>query len=197
MTGPHEDYDAIVIGGGHAGIEASLALARLGFSTLLVTQSLDCIGRMSCNPASGDREGQPRAGDRCPGRPDGEAHRCHDDPVPDAEREPRPRGAGPAGQADKQAYASLASAPLEPQHGLALFQDTVTDLIVDSSGTRVGGVVTERGRASARRLSFSLQARLWRESSSSATGALPGEGSASLRPWAWHEPAKEGFHVGG
>ena len=47
------DYDAIVIGGGHAGIEACLALARLGFSTILVTQSLDAIGRMSCNPAIG------------------------------------------------------------------------------------------------------------------------------------------------
>ena len=47
------DFEAIVIGGGHAGIEAGLALARLGFPTLLVTQSLDCIGRMSCNPAVG------------------------------------------------------------------------------------------------------------------------------------------------
>ncbi|HOV64953.1 MAG TPA: FAD-dependent oxidoreductase, partial [Spirochaetia bacterium] len=47
------DVDAIVIGGGHAGIEAGLALARLSFQTLLITQSLDCIGRMSCNPAIG------------------------------------------------------------------------------------------------------------------------------------------------
>ncbi|MCF7934042.1 MAG: FAD-dependent oxidoreductase, partial [Spirochaetia bacterium] len=47
------DVDAIVIGGGHAGIEAALALARLQFSTLLITQSLDAIGRLSCNPAIG------------------------------------------------------------------------------------------------------------------------------------------------
>ena len=47
------DFAAIVIGGGHAGIEAASALARLGFSTLLITQNLDCIGRMSCNPAIG------------------------------------------------------------------------------------------------------------------------------------------------
>ena len=40
------DYEAIVIGGGHAGIEASLALARLGHRTLLVTQNPDAIGRM-------------------------------------------------------------------------------------------------------------------------------------------------------
>ena len=47
------DFDAIVIGGGHAGIEASLALSRMNFQTLMVTQSLDTIGRMSCNPAVG------------------------------------------------------------------------------------------------------------------------------------------------
>ncbi|MCI7606765.1 MAG: FAD-dependent oxidoreductase, partial [Spirochaetales bacterium] len=47
------DYDAIVIGGGHAGIEAALALSREGFDTLMITQSLDAIGRMSCNPAIG------------------------------------------------------------------------------------------------------------------------------------------------
>ena len=47
------DYDAIVIGGGHAGIEAALALSREGYDTLMITQSLDAIGRMSCNPAIG------------------------------------------------------------------------------------------------------------------------------------------------
>ena len=47
------DYEAIVIGGGHAGIEAALALSREGFDTLMITQSLDAIGRMSCNPAIG------------------------------------------------------------------------------------------------------------------------------------------------
>jgi tRNA uridine 5-carboxymethylaminomethyl modification enzyme len=46
-------YDIIVIGGGHAGIEASLAAARMGLSTLLLTGSRNAIGRMSCNPAIG------------------------------------------------------------------------------------------------------------------------------------------------
>lgn len=47
------DYDAIVIGGGHAGIEAALSLARLNKKTLLITQKISAIGRMSCNPSIG------------------------------------------------------------------------------------------------------------------------------------------------
>src|SRR5207253_11293521 len=46
-------YDVIVIGAGHAGIEAGLAAARLGCRTLILTQNLDTIGQMSCNPAIG------------------------------------------------------------------------------------------------------------------------------------------------
>ena len=47
------DYDVIVVGGGHAGIEASLACARIGHPTLLITQKIEQIGYMSCNPAVG------------------------------------------------------------------------------------------------------------------------------------------------
>ena len=46
-------YDVIVVGAGHAGVEAALAAARMGCSALLVTQNLDTIGLMSCNPAVG------------------------------------------------------------------------------------------------------------------------------------------------
>src|SRR5262245_40503859 len=47
------NYDVIVVGSGHAGIEAALAAARLGCRTLMLTQNLDTIGQMSCNPAIG------------------------------------------------------------------------------------------------------------------------------------------------
>src|SRR5512140_2994523 len=53
IKAPKNSYDVIVVGGGHAGIEASLAASRMGCSTLLVVLKTNAIGRMSCNPAIG------------------------------------------------------------------------------------------------------------------------------------------------
>src|SRR3990172_532659 len=53
MTQIRPTYDAVVVGGGHAGIEAAMAAARMGCSVLMITMKKEAIGRMSCNPAIG------------------------------------------------------------------------------------------------------------------------------------------------
>src|SRR5216110_555226 len=53
MFKPPTEYDVVVVGSGHAGIEAALAAARLGCQTAMLTQNADTIGQMSCNPAIG------------------------------------------------------------------------------------------------------------------------------------------------
>ena len=141
------DFDAIVVGGGHAGIEAGLALARIGRSTLLITQSLDSIGRLSCNPSIGglSKGNIVREIDAL----GGEMGHLIDKTMIQFRILNRRRGPAvqaPRAQADKFAYNLLAKKSLEEQKNLHLFQDTVTDLITDSGDTEVTGVVTERGR---------------------------------------------------
>lgn len=138
------DYDAIVIGGGHAGIEASLAVSRMGFRTLLITQSLDAIGRLSCNPAIGGlakgnlvREVDALGGEM--------AHLIDSSMI---QFRILNRRRGPAvqayrAQADKFSYSRLAKETLEKERNLELFMDTVVDIIVRDG--KIIGVVTERG----------------------------------------------------
>jgi tRNA uridine 5-carboxymethylaminomethyl modification enzyme len=145
------DVDAVVIGAGHAGIEAALALARLGFSTILVTQNLDTIGLMSCNPAIGGiaKGNLVREIDAL----GGQMARLIDASMIQFRMLNASRGPAvqaPRAQADKALYAALARRTLEAQPGLSLFQDTVVDLLVDSKG-RARGVVTERGNRIAAR----------------------------------------------
>jgi tRNA uridine 5-carboxymethylaminomethyl modification enzyme len=147
------DADAVVIGGGHAGIEASLALARMGFSTVLVTQSLDSIGRMSCNPAIGGlaKGNLVREIDAL----GGEMAKLIDSTMIQFRMLNRSKGPAvqaPRAQADKLAYATLAKATVERQAGLHLVQDTVVDLLTDASRARVEGVLTERGNRIASRV---------------------------------------------
>lgn len=141
------DFEAIVIGGGHAGIEAALALARLGTRTLLVTQNPDTIGRMSCNPAIGGlaKGNLVREIDALGGQmgilADAAAIQ-----VRMLNRSRGPAVQAPRAQADKALYAALARKALENQPNLSIFMDTVVDLMTDRSGKKIEGVVTERGR---------------------------------------------------
>ncbi len=141
------DADVIVIGGGHAGIEAAVALSSLDYSTLLITQNLDAVGRLSCNPAVGglSKGNIVREIDAL----GGVMARFIDQTMIQYRVLNRRRGPAvqaPRAQADKFSYHRLAKETLEGAKHLHLFQDTVTALQTDSSGRRVTGVVTERGR---------------------------------------------------
>ena len=140
------DYDVIVVGGGHAGIEAALAISRIGFSTLLITQSLDTIGRLSCNPAIGglSKGNLVREVDALGGEM---AHLIDKSMIQYRilNRRRGPAVQAPRAQADKFTYSRLAKETLESQHNLQLFMDTVTDIILDEQRHSFMGVVTERG----------------------------------------------------
>jgi tRNA uridine 5-carboxymethylaminomethyl modification enzyme len=144
------DYDSIVVGGGHAGIEASLALARLGFSVLLITQNPDRIGALSCNPAVGglSKGNLVREVDAL----GGEMGKLTDAGMIQYRVLNRSRGAAvqaPRAQTDKQIYQARARSALEGQKGLSIFMDTVTDLIIagENGRCRVEGVITGRGHS--------------------------------------------------
>ncbi|MFA5938208.1 MAG: tRNA uridine-5-carboxymethylaminomethyl(34) synthesis enzyme MnmG [Sinimarinibacterium sp.] len=137
-------FDVIVVGGGHAGTEAALAAARVGCATLLVTQSIETLGQMSCNPAIGgigkghlvkeiDALGglMARAADRA-----GIQFR-----ILNASKGPAVRAT--RAQADRMLYKWVVRETLENQPNLTLFQQEVEDLIVE--GTQVHGVVTRLG----------------------------------------------------
>ena len=140
------DYDCIVIGGGHAGIEASLAVSRLGFNCLLVTQNPDSIGAMSCNPAVGglSKGNLVREVDAL----GGEMAHLIDKTMIQYRVLNRSRGPAvqsPRAQADKKAYQAAARKAVEGQKGLEIFMDSVVDLITGLITSKTGGVASVQG----------------------------------------------------
>lgn len=138
------DYDVIVVGGGHAGIEACLAASRIGFSTLLITQNLDSIGRLSCNPAIGglSKGNIVREIDAI----GGQMGLLIDQTLIQYRTLNKRRGPAvqaPRAQADKFSYNRLAKETLEHQKGLSIFMDTVVDILIEND--KCVGVKTQRG----------------------------------------------------
>jgi tRNA uridine 5-carboxymethylaminomethyl modification enzyme len=140
----HGGYDVIVIGGGHAGTEAALAAARMGAQTLLLTQSIEALGQMSCNPAIGGigKSHLVREIDAL----DGAMARAADEAgihlrTLNASKGPAVRAT--RAQADRTLYRRSIRRIVESQRNLKLFQQTVVDLVIEDG--RVTGVVTQMG----------------------------------------------------
>ncbi|HTP40731.1 MAG TPA: tRNA uridine-5-carboxymethylaminomethyl(34) synthesis enzyme MnmG [Steroidobacteraceae bacterium] len=137
-------FDVIVIGGGHAGTEAALAAARMGARTLLLTQSIENLGAMSCNPAIGGigkghlvREIDALGGAMARAA-DASAIQVR---TLNASKGPAVRAT--RAQADRQLYRQAVRALVENQPSLSLFQQEAADLVLE--GARVRGVVTRSG----------------------------------------------------
>ncbi|BEE15684.1 tRNA uridine 5-carboxymethylaminomethyl modification enzyme MnmG [Aeromonas veronii] len=140
----HEQFDVIVVGGGHAGTEAATAAARMGMNTLLLTHNIDTLGHMSCNPAIGGigkghlvREVDALGGIMARAIDlGGIQFRTLNSSKGPAVRATR-------AQADRLLYKAVVRQMLENYPNLKIFQQACDDLIMD--GDRVAGVVTQSG----------------------------------------------------
>jgi tRNA uridine 5-carboxymethylaminomethyl modification enzyme len=143
--------DVVVVGGGHAGIEAALAASRMGCRVLLITMKKEAIGRMSCNPAIGGtakghlvREIDALGGEM------GKIADATGIQFRLLNRSKGPAVWSPRCQNDREWYSREARRRLEPQNGLSILEDSIVSVQTEPSGAtkkpRVTGVVTSAGK---------------------------------------------------
>jgi len=138
------NFDVIVIGGGHAGTEAALAAARLGVRTLLLTHNIETLGQMSCNPSIGGI-GKGHLVKEIDAL-DGIMAKAADHAgiqwrILNASKGPAVRAT--RAQADRVLYKQYVRSTLENQENLSIFQQAVDDLIIEHDA--VVGAVTQMG----------------------------------------------------
>jgi len=139
-----ESYDVIVVGGGHAGTEASLAAARMGCKTLLLTHNIDTLGQMSCNPAIGGigKGHLAKEIDALGGlMATAIDHSAIQFRTLNSSKGPAVRAT--RAQADRVLYRNYVRNFLENQENLTIFQQPCDDLILEND--RVVGVSTQMG----------------------------------------------------